>query len=218
MSRYLFAPEPIINILAGSAAVQIGANAPFTLWTARTGGTQVTDCVAPDGLSALPMSGGAFVADASGQPPAFYGPDGVVELWLDAGAGVRYQLVGSDLVAAVLRAAIDWLAGNFPNSGTGGGLPADVTLEEIPNGVSRVAMTLAERQQLAKVPTSFLKVGTAATDAKPGNYAPTAEDVKAVRNVGGFGRVWGNRTSTQGPPSAAEGAQDGDYCVIDAVS
>ena len=131
---------------------------------------------------------------------------------------VQAAATAQDAVTAAQEALQELQAYVAAHPSTGGGLAANVTLEDIPNGPSRVAMTTDERAQLAKVPATFLKVGTAATDAKRGDYAPTAEDVKAVRNVGGFGRVWGNRTATQGPPTAAEGAVDGDYCFVDAVS
>lgn len=37
----------------------------------------------------------------------------------------------------------------------------------------------------------------------------------AIRNMGGVGRIWG-RSAAEGLPSAAEGAQDGDWCMMDA--
>lgn len=111
----------------------------------------------------------------------------------------------------------DAIAQGVGNPG-GGGLPADVTLEDIPNGVTRIAMTQAERDKLSKTPTTFLKVGAAATDAKAGNYAPTAADVGAVTSMTGDVRLWTKRTTAQGPPTEAEGAKRGtDYVFLDVV-
>lgn len=57
-----------------------------TAWTARTGGTQYTDLVAVPGNPA-PVS-----SDANGWINQFQGPDGVIELWVDLGTGVRFLL------------------------------------------------------------------------------------------------------------------------------
>lgn len=58
-----------------------------TVWTAKTGGTQVTDLLAEDG-SAL-ATAGTIVAGAHGEV-TFQGPDGTTSgLWVDFGGGIR---------------------------------------------------------------------------------------------------------------------------------
>lgn len=62
------------------------APATLTLWTAQTGGTQITDLLV-NGAPATTITVGA-----DGQIPTFQGPDGVVSLWASAG-GARVKLV-----------------------------------------------------------------------------------------------------------------------------
>lgn len=69
-----------------------------TFWDSETGGTQYTDLldasgtpvtqiVTADGEGALPL----------GTVPRLQGPDGVTEMWADAGGGARYLMVATDL-------------------------------------------------------------------------------------------------------------------------
>lgn len=62
------------------------APATLTMWTAQTGGTQITDLLV-NGAPATTITVGA-----DGQIPTFQGPDGVVSLWASAG-GARVKLV-----------------------------------------------------------------------------------------------------------------------------
>lgn len=68
------------RIIGGSDYMTL-APSTLTLWSAQTGGTQYTDL----------MMGGSAVSTitvtASGQVPAFQGPDGVSQMWADGGAG-----------------------------------------------------------------------------------------------------------------------------------
>jgi hypothetical protein len=103
-------------------------------------------------------------------------------------------------------------------SGQGGGyLPSTATLEDIANGTTRLAMTLAERTKLQTVATgaTALSLGTTSTTAKAGDYSPTPSAIGAVTNASGVDRIWG-RTVAQGFPTGAEGAADGDWLVMDA--
>lgn len=45
--------------------------------------------------------------------------------------------------------------------------------------------------------------------------AASAAAAAAVQNMGGAARVWG-RTIAQGLPTTGDGAQDGDWCLMDA--
>jgi hypothetical protein len=223
MARKLFPRELVLA--AGIPA----AGLTLTLWSDIKSGTQYTDVTNEDGVSAV-----SLVTNGAGLTPFFRGPDGVDVLYVDAGAG-RFRLVGVESLADLfprLTAAEVSISTNTTGlasavgristletsggGGGGGGLPAGTTLEQIPNGSTRLAMTANERTKLAGVAAgaTALVVGTTAGTAKSGDYAPTASDVGAPRNVSGFGRVWG-RTAAQGFPSSAEGAVDGDWLFMD---
>jgi hypothetical protein len=114
--------------------------------------------------------------------------------------------------AAASATAAQLAAGS---GGTGGGLPAGTTLDQIPNGSTRLAMTTDEKNKIANLPVSYLQIGTTATTAKAGNYSPTPSAIGAVQNVLGVPRIWG-RTTAQGFPTTADGALDGDWLLMDA--
>ena len=188
---------------------------PFTVWTDMTSGDNVTsDLTTPDGASAYTAT-----TDSAGLLLPFRGPDEVKgPLFADTGVGQRFMLLSSTAQAALFAAVAALQQAGVGGGSSGGGLPAGTTLEEIPNGVTRLAMTLAERTRIAGLPTTFLKVGTAATDAKRGDYAPTAQGLGAVVSMSGDVRLWTKRTTTQGPPTVAEGAVKGtDYAFLDVV-
>lgn len=110
-----------------------------TVWTAKTGGTQVTDLLAEDG-SAL-ATAGTIVAGAYGEV-AFQGPDGTTTpLWVDFGGGVRVLV---DPQASV---------------GGGGGTVASVTAGD---GTITVGGTATD-------PTVRATVGTASGTVAAGN-------------------------------------------------
>lgn len=62
--------------------------ATLTMWDAPTGGNQHTDLL----LNGSPVT--SITVPQSGQVPEFQGPNGVTELWADAGAG-RVRLTGT---------------------------------------------------------------------------------------------------------------------------
>jgi hypothetical protein len=100
--------------------------------------------------------------------------------------------------------------------GSGGGLPAGTTLEQIPNGTTRLAMTQPERDKIAATPTTFLQLGTTSTTAMAGNTTFSPAGIGAVQNVAGASRVWGRIKSLgQNQPTAAEGAAIGDWLLWD---
>lgn len=131
-----------------------------------------------------------------------------------AAAASQAAQVAAQNAAAAAQAAAD--AAQSGGGGTGG-LPAGTTLDAIPNGTTRVAMTTQERDKLATVAVGAtnLQIGTTATTAKAGNYQPTPAQIGAVQTMSGATRVW-VRTTAQGLPSAAEGALDGDLTFMDA--
>lgn len=222
MARRLFPPELLID--SNGDPVPGGL---FRIFDDEFAGNQVPDLVSQDGVSTLAASGGWFVARTDGYTPWFRGPDTgsganeTAQLFIDTGVGIRTPLVATDALQETLAATsqiLAYIAANPAGSGgSGGGLPVGTTLDDIANGLDRLAMTSAERTKLQTVATgaTALTIGTTATTAKAGNYAPTAAGIGAVANVTGVSRVWG-RTLAQGLPTTAEGALDGDWCWIDA--
>jgi hypothetical protein len=95
MARRLFWADPASRVDSTSGVPIGGAN--VTVWTRRTGGTQVTDLqsIDDDGVLTGAVSGGILVCDAQGYLPSFAGPtDGRNLLWADAGiAGGRKALM-----------------------------------------------------------------------------------------------------------------------------
>jgi len=83
MARYLYAATPADYVVNASTGLPV-PGAVVTVWTARTGGSQVTDLQT--------LAGGAITqvtADAQGFI-AFYGPDAQNDvLWIYAGSGSR---------------------------------------------------------------------------------------------------------------------------------
>ncbi len=70
-----------------------------TAWTARSGGTQITD-VADESSTPLPSS--QVVTDSAGAIAPFLGPDDASStLWMDFGGGTRFLLVTTDLAGRV---------------------------------------------------------------------------------------------------------------------
>jgi hypothetical protein len=73
----------------------------FTLWTAQSGGEQVTDLLTLDGAE---IETGIIVADDDGNIPQFQGPDNdTTKLWADGGRE-RVALVANDLDVSVANA------------------------------------------------------------------------------------------------------------------
>lgn len=83
MARYLYAASPADYVVDGSTGLPV-PGAVVTVWTARTGGSQVTDLQTVDGSPITQVT-----ADSAGFL-AFYGPDGLTDnLWLYSGSGSR---------------------------------------------------------------------------------------------------------------------------------
>lgn len=95
MARRLFWTDPSSRVDT-TAGVPIGG-ATVTMWTRRTGGSQVTDLqtIDDDGVLTGAIAGGNVICDAQGYLPSFAGPtDGRAILWADAGiAGGRKALM-----------------------------------------------------------------------------------------------------------------------------
>jgi hypothetical protein len=76
--------------LDGSNDVFATSGAVLTFWDSRNGGTRYLDLqdIAGAAVTSVSSSTGAD-GQAVGQIPPFYGPDGVFELWAQAGSGPR---------------------------------------------------------------------------------------------------------------------------------
>jgi lysophospholipase L1-like esterase len=79
--------------------VRLGA-ATLTMWDSEFGGTQYTDLV----INGSPASSVAVASD--GQVPSFHGPDGVYEMWADAGGGRVQMEAAADMVASAAAIAV----------------------------------------------------------------------------------------------------------------
>lgn len=208
MVRYFFPGETMIR--AHEPGIDLDAYlAPatsFTVWTEPSSGVDVSaEMRAGDGVTVVPL-----VSDSSGNRPHLRGPDGEKgPLWCDTGVGQRFAMYSSDAIAEKLG----------EDAQAGAGLPAGTTLEDIPNGETRLALSQDERTKLEgiEVGATRLLLGTTDKTAKPGNYTPKAAEIGAVVAVDGPIRMWRPRLASQALPTAAEGALDGDIAFQEAT-
>lgn len=100
MARYRFGgiADYVISVGTDNAAT-LEPGAVVSCWNAATGGSQYTDLTDTDGTTPLL----SLVADSSGAVPEHFGPDGVVEMYLDAnaGAGPRRRTVTTSIRAYI---------------------------------------------------------------------------------------------------------------------
>jgi len=83
LARYLYAATPADYVVSATTGLPV-PSAVVTVWTARTGGSQVTD------LQNLSLVGITQVTADSQGYLAFYGPDNMTaNLWIYAGSGPR---------------------------------------------------------------------------------------------------------------------------------
>jgi len=73
---------------------QLDGGVVVTFWNAASGGTQYTDLL---DVGQSPVT--SVMSDAGGQIPEFYGPDGVAQMWAEAGGGQRALMVATDAAA-----------------------------------------------------------------------------------------------------------------------
>jgi hypothetical protein len=105
MARSFYPGDLIVASGAGSpAVVTLAPAAAFTVWAAKTGGSQYTDLLASDGVTALPTSGGNPFCDSNGIRPDLYGPNNVnTVIWCAVGLGsTRYPMYPSTDIATAL--------------------------------------------------------------------------------------------------------------------
>lgn len=114
MTRHQFGQSPsdwTFTIGTGSTAVLAGSVA-ITMWDLPSAGTQITDLLNSSGA---PITSVTSASGTGGLPigtiPQFYGPDGVTEMWADAGGGYRSQITAHDAYAASDDARFGQVAG-----------------------------------------------------------------------------------------------------------
>jgi hypothetical protein len=149
-------------------------NANVTLWTRRTGGTQITDVmnIDDDGLVTTVISGGTLVCDANGILPSFAGPnDGTKQLWADAGvAGGRMMLKAEDSTnASDSSVLLDGAGGTVPKTDFAGATHAH-TLTDLPAGsvfFRAAAAGVWPARNSTRADLMCIWVKTAVSDADP---------------------------------------------------
>lgn len=131
----------------------------------------------------------------------------VVLLWSPAGMQAAVDAANAAVQSALasVQSLQTQVLALIQQGGSGGGLPAGTTLDAIPNGSSRFAVSSAQMDRINQAST--LQLGTAANTAMPGNTTFTAVQVGAVPNPGATisGAVY--RTAAQGLPAAVVNAQ-----------
>ncbi|GLY32099.1 hypothetical protein Kisp02_54640 [Kineosporia sp. NBRC 101731] len=153
------------------------AGVPVKVFTARTGGTQITDLVAVDDAGNLgaAIPSGILVSDRDGLIPAFAGPDGgPVAVWVNTGQGGVRNLLRADSTGGGGGGGTQFTSVLGKSSGTvtGADIVADTT----------VSGTYAQRWQPATAYTANQIVqlpdgsyGSAkANHTSPGSFAASA--------------------------------------------
>lgn len=129
MARHTFGQTPTDWTMdSGEDDGVIVTSEEITFWTAKTGGLQHTDLL--DGTG-TPTTTIISSAGDDGRPkgtiPEFSGPDGVTEMWADAGGPIRFKMQATDLGGYV--PSIDGSAAKLLNVGN---LSAGPTEPEAP--------------------------------------------------------------------------------------
>lgn len=90
------------TVVAGSGnTLVLSPSTTVTLWSAPSGGTQYTDLLDSAGGAITQVVSGDGVSLPAGLLPRFQGPDNIVDMWADAGAGSRFAIRPTDLGVTV---------------------------------------------------------------------------------------------------------------------
>lgn len=114
MSRHQFGMSPSDwTFTVGTAnAATLAGGVTITVWDNATSGTRLTDLLDSTGS---PITSVTSSTGTSGLPlgtiPLFYGPDGVTQLWADAGGGYRSLLTAHDAFASTEDPRFGQIAG-----------------------------------------------------------------------------------------------------------
>lgn len=125
MSRHTFGQSPSDwTFTVGTAdAATLAGGVTLTMWDSQTSGTQITDLLDAAGTpitTVTSSSGGTGLP--KGTVPLFYGPDGVTQLWADAGGGYRSLLTSHDGFATLEDARFGQIAGLTVSGSAAAGL------------------------------------------------------------------------------------------------
>lgn len=125
MSRHTFGQSPSDwTFTVGTAdAATLAGGVALTMWDSQTSGTQITDLLDAAGTpitTVTSSSGGTGLP--KGTVPLFYGPDGVTQLWADAGGGYRSLLTSHDGFATLEDARFGQIAGLTVSGSAAAGL------------------------------------------------------------------------------------------------
>ncbi|MFD8199966.1 glycerophosphodiester phosphodiesterase [Streptomyces sp. NPDC059701] len=125
--RYQYGSDggSVVTDAAGNAVV----GRPGTVWTARTGGSAVTDLLTLAGAA----TGGTITTDSKGRI-AFQGPDGATAtLWWDGGDGTRWAILPTE-TDRIARAQVDTYGIPAAAAGAAGGVATLDTGGKVPSG------------------------------------------------------------------------------------
>jgi hypothetical protein len=151
--------------------------ATITMWTAKSGGSQVTDL-----LDASSAAVTVIQTDAYGNVPPFSGPnDSTAILWADAGGGLRVALHATDTEARV--AALETAPGGVTSVA---GKSGAVTLVKGDVGLGNVDNTADASKPVstAQAAADTAAVATAAADATTKANAAQAAAVQRANHTG----------------------------------
>lgn len=142
--------------------------ATATLWTARSGGTQITDLQDPAGTA---LTGGVITADSDGVFMWLGPADGTDTAWLDGGAGSRTLTLATDLPDRV-----QYLEDHGGGGGGGGGAVASVNghVGVVVLAAADVGADVAGAAATAQAAAVSTAAGDATTKAAAAQAAATA--------------------------------------------
>jgi hypothetical protein len=145
MARSYYPPDNMVVAAGGGspAALTLAPSAEFRVYSAETGGTEYTDLLASDGVSALPLNGNSRpFCDSNGIPPGLYGPNNVnTVLWRDLGGSKRFPMYPSTDIAGVL---VNGVRTNVANTFTAAqSFTGAVTMSTTPTVAGQTVVTAA---------------------------------------------------------------------------
>jgi hypothetical protein len=96
--RYNFGMTPTDWVFQEGAGQEVilAAGVTLTFWNLQTGGVQYKDLV-QDGTGVETIISGDGDTAPTGTIPRFLGPDGITQMWVDAGGDARYLMSTTDM-------------------------------------------------------------------------------------------------------------------------
>lgn len=159
---------------AGGEAILQG-DVTVTFWNARTGGTQYEDLLDESGAPITGVTSGDGTPIPKGVIPQFQGPEGVTELWADAGGASRAKMMATDIGSVITE--VETLGANV------------ASLSATVSGLATVAVS-GEYEDLIGTPTLTLVATTGQYSDLAGKPPP---GLQTVQKLGGS---WPVRATT----------------------